>query len=138
EITANVPVPPKRDRWWKRKRLAANSTAQSPIAASGRDSAALPSVGSHRELAKTERSTVAARGESVAAGRNSGDQVSAGALSIETESTTPVAAPTFIETPATLVGYVKHPLQQLLEWLDAGMLWLETRLSNIWNWLHGR
>jgi hypothetical protein len=41
----------------------------------------------------------------------------------------------WIETEAQLVGYVKHPLEQLLEWLDQGMVWLETQLSRVWNWL---
>ncbi len=40
----------------------------------------------------------------------------------------------WIETEAQLVGYVKHPLEQLLEWLDQGMLWLEERFAQIWQW----
>ncbi|WP_193194728.1 hypothetical protein [Nostoc sp. MG11] len=35
------------------------------------------------------------------------------------------AKPDWIETTATLMGYEKHPLEQLLEWLDSFMLWLE-------------
>ncbi|MBD2067297.1 hypothetical protein H6F93_07110 [Leptolyngbya sp. FACHB-671] len=46
---------------------------------------------------------------------------------------------TWIETEATLVGYVKHPLEQFLEWLDSGMVWIEETLAKVWNWLrHGR
>jgi hypothetical protein len=41
----------------------------------------------------------------------------------------------WIETDAKLVEYVKHPLTQLLEWLDKSMLWLETRLAKLWHWL---
>lgn len=41
----------------------------------------------------------------------------------------------WIETEAKLVEYVKHPLEQLLEWLDQSMLWLETRLAKVWRWL---
>lgn len=45
---------------------------------------------------------------------------------------------TWIETEATLVGYVKHPLEQVLEWLDSGMVWLEEVIAKVWNWLrHG-
>jgi len=45
---------------------------------------------------------------------------------------------TWIETEATLVGYVKHPLEQVLEWLDSGMVWIEETLAKVWNWLrHG-
>jgi len=42
----------------------------------------------------------------------------------------------WIETEAQLVNYVKHPLEQLLEWLDQGMLWVEKRLSQLWQWLN--
>lgn len=48
------------------------------------------------------------------------------------------AAPDWIETPATPSGYVKHPLEQLLEWLDSVMLWLEELIMKIWRSLRGR
>ncbi|MBW4684957.1 MAG: hypothetical protein KME40_07610 [Komarekiella atlantica HA4396-MV6] len=41
------------------------------------------------------------------------------------QSTQIEAKPDWIETTATLMGYEKHPLEQLLEWLDSFMLWLE-------------
>ncbi|MHC5598034.1 MAG: hypothetical protein ACYTXC_19200 [Nostoc sp.] len=41
------------------------------------------------------------------------------------------AQPDWIETKATSIGYEKHPLEQLLEWLDDLMLWLEERFVNI-------
>ncbi|BDI19064.1 hypothetical protein ANSO36C_48660 [Nostoc cf. commune SO-36] len=41
------------------------------------------------------------------------------------------AQPDWIETKATLTGYEKHPLEQLLEWLDYVMLWLEEKFVNI-------
>ncbi len=44
-------------------------------------------------------------------------------------------APDWIETDATAMGYVKHPLEQLLAWLDRAMLWLEEILLKIWQWL---
>jgi hypothetical protein len=43
----------------------------------------------------------------------------------------------YIDTPATLVRYEKHPLEALLDWLDRGMVWLETRLAGLWRWLRG-
>jgi len=43
--------------------------------------------------------------------------------------------PDWIETKATPTGYVKHPLEQLLEWLDFAMLWLEEMLMKIWRWI---
>ncbi|NJL21437.1 MAG: hypothetical protein HC895_12410 [Leptolyngbyaceae cyanobacterium SM1_3_5] len=118
--------------WWKRKRLAAGSARQTPIAASGREVAALPPQGFDRTLTTTDRSTAARSGFG---GRRDRLDQPAGALAIETESTLPTAAPAWIETEARLVGYVKHPLEQLLEWLDTGMLWLETTLSTLWHWL---
>lgn len=42
---------------------------------------------------------------------------------------------TWIETEATTVGYVKHPLERVLEWLDRVMLWLEECAVQIGQWL---
>jgi hypothetical protein len=44
-------------------------------------------------------------------------------------------APDWIETPATPNGYVKHPLEQLLEGVDVVMLWLEELVLKVWRWL---
>ncbi|AVH69305.1 hypothetical protein [Nostoc sp. 'Lobaria pulmonaria (5183) cyanobiont'] len=41
------------------------------------------------------------------------------------------AQPDWIETKATSTGYEKHPLEQLLEWLDYVMVWLEERFVKI-------
>ncbi|MBD2559547.1 MULTISPECIES: hypothetical protein [Nostoc] len=41
------------------------------------------------------------------------------------------AQPDWIETKATSTGYEKHPLEQLLEWVDYAMLWLEERFVKI-------
>ncbi|MHC5671757.1 hypothetical protein [Nostoc sp.] len=41
------------------------------------------------------------------------------------------AQPDWIETKATSTGYEKHPLEQLLQWLDDVMLWLEKVFVNI-------
>ncbi|MEH2352679.1 hypothetical protein [Nostoc sp.] len=41
------------------------------------------------------------------------------------------AQPDWIETTATSTGYEKHPLEQLLEWLDYLMVWLEERFVKI-------
>lgn len=54
---------------------------------------------------------------------------------IRRTSQTPQAKPDWIETPATPVGYVKHPLEKFLEWLDRAMLWLESLLVKIWQGL---
>ena len=42
--------------------------------------------------------------------------------------------PDWIETAATPSGYVKHPLEKILAWLDRGLLWLEERALGIWKW----
>ena len=44
-------------------------------------------------------------------------------------------APDWIETPATPTGYIKHPLERLLEGLDVVMLWLEELVLKLWRWL---
>ncbi|MEA5626173.1 hypothetical protein [Nostoc sp. UHCC 0251] len=41
------------------------------------------------------------------------------------------AQPDWIEIKATSTGYEKHPLEQLLEWVDYVMLWLEERFVKI-------
>jgi hypothetical protein len=46
--------------------------------------------------------------------------------------------PDWIETKATPIGYVKHPLVRVLEWLDRAMLWLEDILVKFWRWLRQR
>jgi hypothetical protein len=46
--------------------------------------------------------------------------------------------PDWIDVDASLVEYVKHPLEQLLEWVDLGMAWLETRLAQLLRWWRDR
>jgi len=48
------------------------------------------------------------------------------------------AAPEWIETEARAIGYHKHPLEQILEFLDIFVLWLEEKLKKIWYWLRNR
>jgi hypothetical protein len=64
-------------------------------------------------------------------------QVKAGEISTQTgsQSTQVEPAPDWIETNATMMGYVKHPLEQLLIWLDQAMLWLEEVSLKAWRWL---
>ena len=47
-------------------------------------------------------------------------------------------APDWIETQATPTGYVKHPLERVLQWLDHAMLWLEELAVKTWQWLWHR
>ncbi|WP_041933116.1 hypothetical protein [Gloeothece verrucosa] len=47
------------------------------------------------------------------------------------------AKPEWIETEATPVGYVKHPLVKILETLDRVIFWLEEQGLKFWNWVRG-
>ena len=47
-------------------------------------------------------------------------------------------SPDWIETQATPTGYVKHPLERVLQWLDLAMLWLEDLAVKAWQWLWQR
>ncbi|TAG86073.1 MAG: hypothetical protein EAZ09_19545 [Oscillatoriales cyanobacterium] len=40
----------------------------------------------------------------------------------------------YLETKAESIGYIKHPLEQVLEWLDRIMLRLETIAVQLWEW----
>jgi hypothetical protein len=42
---------------------------------------------------------------------------------------------TWIEAEATTMGYVQHPLERILGWLDRAMLWLEEMVIRIGHWL---
>jgi|GEM_PF-1614541 len=41
----------------------------------------------------------------------------------------------WIDTDASTTGYVKHPLEKVLEWLDSAMLKIEQFAIKIWRWL---
>ncbi len=40
----------------------------------------------------------------------------------------------YLETKAESMGYIKHPLEQVLEWLDLLMVRVEKIIEQIWNW----
>lgn len=48
------------------------------------------------------------------------------------ESPDPEAQSDYLEAEATAVGYIKHPLEQLLAWLDRILLWLEEWVLKLW------
>ncbi|MBD2304193.1 hypothetical protein H6G17_01480 [Chroococcidiopsis sp. FACHB-1243] len=54
----------------------------------------------------------------------------------ETRNSSMQSKPDWIETPATLMGYVKHPLEQILAWLDRAMLWFEEVFLKFWQWIN--
>lgn len=43
--------------------------------------------------------------------------------------------PDWIDVEATFIGYDKHPLEQLLEWLDHAILWLEEIIVKVYQFL---
>jgi hypothetical protein len=45
------------------------------------------------------------------------------------------AKPNWLEAQATAIGYVKHPLEVILEWLDRVMVWLEEKILKVWQWV---
>jgi hypothetical protein len=45
---------------------------------------------------------------------------------------------TLIETIATPIGYIQHPLERLLGWLDRLLFWLETQIDHLWQWITSR
>ncbi|GAX36276.1 hypothetical protein [Nodularia sp. NIES-3585] len=45
------------------------------------------------------------------------------------------AKPDWIDVEATFIGYDKHPLEQLLEWLDHAILWLEEIIVKVYQFL---
>ncbi|HEY9664562.1 MAG TPA: hypothetical protein V6C65_39480, partial [Allocoleopsis sp.] len=47
-------------------------------------------------------------------------------------------APAYIDAEVKLVRYEKHPLEQVLEWLDRGMVWIEEKVAQTWKWLRDR
>ena len=40
----------------------------------------------------------------------------------------------YLETKAQSMGYIKHPLEQVLEWLDLLMVRVEKMIEQLWNW----
>jgi hypothetical protein len=44
-------------------------------------------------------------------------------------------SPTLIDTTATPIGYIPHPLERVLHWLDQALLWLETQAQRLWQQL---
>ena len=41
----------------------------------------------------------------------------------------------WLEAQAMPMGYVQHPLERLLRWVDRGLDWIERKLASVWQWL---
>lgn len=53
----------------------------------------------------------------------------------EEEKTNSDSASDWLQAQAIPIGYEKHFLARLLEWLDRALAWLEEKLLQLWNWL---
>lgn len=47
----------------------------------------------------------------------------------------PAISDTTLDAQVTSVGYIRHPLQFLVDWLDRAIAWLEQALLRLWQWL---
>jgi hypothetical protein len=52
------------------------------------------------------------------------------------QTNSPAHQPDWIETEAIVTGYIKHPLEQVLQWVDRVLLWLEDMATKLWKWFH--
>nr|CAD5923393.1 hypothetical protein NO713_00811 [Planktothrix pseudagardhii] len=50
-------------------------------------------------------------------------------------SATPEAKPDWLEAQVTSTGYIKHPLERILGWLDQIMVKVEETIAKAWYWL---
>ena len=50
----------------------------------------------------------------------------------------PETASDCLQAEATAAGYVKHPLEQVLEWLDRVLYWIEEAAIKAWEWAKQR
>ncbi|MCP2728816.1 hypothetical protein [Limnofasciculus baicalensis] len=56
-------------------------------------------------------------------------------LTTTAKSTDIQPAPDWIETKAIRTGYVKHPLELILEWLDMAIVWVEELFLKVLEWV---
>lgn len=56
----------------------------------------------------------------------------------ESPKSAPTWKPSYIETTATVTGYIKHPLEWLLEKLDRLLLRIEQAFAMIWRWFQAQ
>ncbi len=56
-------------------------------------------------------------------------------LKLKTQNSKVTPSPDWIETQATHTGYVKHPLELILGWLDMAIVWLEELCLKVLEWV---
>lgn len=100
-----------------------------------------PSISSHR----AHSSSISPDGSSQLSPSETSRSSSASEASeapLATAEGSPESAPTwnpsYIETTATVTGYIKHPLEWLLEKLDRLLLRIERTVAMIWRWFQAQ
>ncbi|MGB3513045.1 MAG: hypothetical protein WBA93_28300 [Microcoleaceae cyanobacterium] len=51
-----------------------------------------------------------------------------------TTESRPRYQPDWLEVNSVSIGYIKHPLEKILAWMDVIMNWLETAVAQLWRW----
>lgn len=52
-----------------------------------------------------------------------------------TTESRPRHQPDWLEVNSVSIGYIKHPLEKILAWVDVIMNWLETAVAQLWQWV---
>ncbi|HEY9611512.1 hypothetical protein [Allocoleopsis sp.] len=160
-FNSKMPIKPRNSVWDNLKRFVSPKSALSKRSAPGRKrptvepDSSVPQAGKLTATQKTpplatptqdKGSTPTKQPKTpssidVASRRPSGISSGKGKTTAITNPSTPAQdtgiepSPDWIETKATPTGYVKHPLERVLGWLDRSMLWLEEFALKVWRWL---
>ncbi|MBD2129060.1 hypothetical protein NDI39_27950 [Microcoleus sp. ZQ-A2] len=160
-FNSKMPIQPRNSVWDNLRRFLSPNSALSKRSAPGRKrptvepDASVPQAGKLTADQKTPPLTTQTQDKSsiptqqpktpssvdVASRRPKGVSPRQGKSTAIANSSTPAQdtriepSPDWIETKATPTGYVKHPLERVLGWLDRSMLWLEEFALKVWRWL---
>ena len=109
---------------------------QAEIAQRAQASQSQRSLGLRRPSQPTANQPVS---EAIAIIPSTGVSLTRSADSSTSDQTTDlIPTSSWVEAKVSLVAYEKHPLEQLLDWLDRGMSWVEIKVSEVWRWLRDR
>ncbi|MGG6294460.1 hypothetical protein ACQ4M4_08555 [Leptolyngbya sp. AN02str] len=118
------------------------ATSNQPRALSGQKhrAMALPPTSRLAVASPSHLPVAAPTAAAMAASSAAAQPIEPGAIALSSESapSSDAGIEPYLETSATLVHYEEHWLEQLLNWLDRRMLWVETHLDAIWAWLGER
>ena len=56
----------------------------------------------------------------------------------KTTESLPRHQPNWLEVKSISIGYIKHPLEEILAWVDVIMTWLETAIAAVWQWTQNK